>query len=189
MSKKLRIKNFTGFTLIPRHHSGFTLIELLVVVSVIGLLASVIMVSLNSARVKARDSRRVADLRQMTIALELYFDDHGYYPPSNCGWDCNDYRYQYDANSWNALAADLSPYMQLPKDPLNNAACPPWSAGCYTYAYGNVGRNTQRVQYDLTAQLEGTSNPLRCAVKQYGFYFDNQPWCGPYSSQIYEASN
>jgi prepilin-type N-terminal cleavage/methylation domain-containing protein len=61
---------------------GFTLIELLVVVSIIGLLASIVMVAMNYARVKARDSRRVSDFRQITTALALYYDRYGVYP---CG--------------------------------------------------------------------------------------------------------
>jgi len=170
---------------------GFTLIELLVVISIIGLLSSIILSSLNSARMKARDSRRIADLNQIKLALELYFDANGYYPQSNCGWDCNGYRYSTDS-SWDLLAADLRPYIKtLPKDPRNNCAGP-WNAGCFSYAYGNVGRNTQRVQYDLTAQLEDTSHPQRCGVKGWRWYFDNRYWCtafgGSYSNQIYEAS-
>lgn len=57
-----------------RHSSGFTLIELLVVIAIIGILASIILASLSSARMKSRDARRIADIRQLQLALELYFD-------------------------------------------------------------------------------------------------------------------
>lgn len=63
-----------------RYRKGFTLIELLVVIAVIGILASVIMASLNSARGKARDARRIADLKAVSTALYLYYDTYGTYP-------------------------------------------------------------------------------------------------------------
>ena len=61
---------------------GFTLIELLVVISIIGLLASVVLVALNLSRVKARDARRLADLQQIDNALDLYYSDNDNYPGS-----------------------------------------------------------------------------------------------------------
>jgi prepilin-type N-terminal cleavage/methylation domain-containing protein len=61
--------------------SGFTLIELLVVISIIGLLASVVLVSINSARRKSRDTKRIADMNQMAKAMELYFNTNNVYPP------------------------------------------------------------------------------------------------------------
>src|SRR5689334_9221980 len=65
-----------------RKKEGFTLIELLVVISIIGLLAAVILVSLSTARVKARDARRITDMRQMQTAFELYFNTCSQYPNS-----------------------------------------------------------------------------------------------------------
>lgn len=59
---------------------GFTLIELLVVVAIIGILSSIVLASLNSARQKGRDARRVSDLKQLQLALELYYDANGAYP-------------------------------------------------------------------------------------------------------------
>jgi type II secretion system protein G len=59
---------------------GFTLIELLVVIAIIGVLSSVVLASLNSARGKARDARRREDISQLVNALELYYSDTGTYP-------------------------------------------------------------------------------------------------------------
>jgi len=68
--------------------AGFTLIELLVVISVIGLLASMILVSLNSAREKSRVAAAAMTQRQLQKAVELYLDQMGFYPPdTGRGWD------------------------------------------------------------------------------------------------------
>ena len=59
---------------------GFTLIELLVVIVIIGILATLATVTLSSARAKARDARRVSDVKQIQTALELYYNDVTSYP-------------------------------------------------------------------------------------------------------------
>lgn len=63
-----------------KNRKGFTLIELLVVIAIIGILASIVLVSLNSARAKARDAKRQADLKQVAVALELYYNSNNAYP-------------------------------------------------------------------------------------------------------------
>lgn len=59
---------------------GFTLIELLVVIAIIGILSSVVLASLNSARQKSRDARRIGDIKQMQLAMEMYYDSNSSYP-------------------------------------------------------------------------------------------------------------
>jgi prepilin-type N-terminal cleavage/methylation domain-containing protein len=63
-----------------RGNKGFTLIELLVVIAIIGILASVVLASLNTARRKARDAQRQSDIKQIKLAMEFYFDDCAEYP-------------------------------------------------------------------------------------------------------------
>lgn len=109
---------------------GFTLIELLVVIAIIGILSAVVLASLNSARAKARDARRVSDLKQIQLANEMYFDENG----------------SYAAN----LAA-LSP-RYLPSTPAD-----PTPTQSYAYAT-NVTVGSQTKGYGVAARLEQDSN-------------------------------
>jgi len=59
---------------------AFTLIELLVVIAIIGILATLAVVALQQARQNARDSKRMADMKQVQTALELFFNENGRYP-------------------------------------------------------------------------------------------------------------
>ena len=60
--------------------NGFTLIELLVAIAIIGTLASVVLASLNGARVKAREATRASQLAEVRKALELFYLSNGRYP-------------------------------------------------------------------------------------------------------------
>jgi len=61
---------------------GFTLIELLVVISTIGLLMGILMPSLSRAREQAKITAVNAELRQISLALEMYYDDNHKFPPT-----------------------------------------------------------------------------------------------------------
>jgi len=100
---------------------AFTLIELLVVIAIIGLLASIVLVSVNKARAKARDAKRLSDFRNLVSALEMYYDDHNDYPPNpHPGWACS---FPCEANCLNELIT--GGYLSsLPRDP---------KGGCYNY--------------------------------------------------------
>lgn len=64
---------------------GFTLVELLVVISILGILASIALVSFRSSQLRGRDAERKSDLKQISNALELYYSDYGKYPDDSGG--------------------------------------------------------------------------------------------------------
>jgi prepilin-type N-terminal cleavage/methylation domain-containing protein len=95
---------------------AFTLVELLVVIAIIGLLSSVAVVGMNSARVASRDAKRKADLYQISQAIELYNDINGSLPRVTtwCTYISN------PTNNWGPdFQADLAPYLaKVPLDPI-----------------------------------------------------------------------
>lgn len=138
---------------------GFTLIELLVVIAIIGLLSSVVLASLTSARSKANDAKRVSDLHQIQNALESYASDHtGSYPSTSGSW-----RSQCSAAGSYApqnLAPGLVPsyIAQYPSDPQMNT-----SAGTCCYYY--VSDGTDYDAMDFNCSTANTSNTALSSLK------------------------
>lgn len=100
-----------------KYTGGFTLIELLVVISIIGILSSVILASLNSAREKARDTAILSDVKQMQLALELYNDKYQEYPPHTplnacCGYLPGYYTNIEGSNTDNVFKNALNEFLQ-----------------------------------------------------------------------------
>ncbi len=136
-------------------HKGFTLIELLVVIAIIGILSSVVLASLNSARMKARDARRVADLKQIQVALELYYDANNKYPVA----------LGQLVGSTNGASLSV-----LPKDPNNVVAN---AAGGYKYAINNA---TTPTAYHLGATLEQTAGQTTLVNTDRDFSSSGASW-------------
>ncbi|MEK7106427.1 MAG: prepilin-type N-terminal cleavage/methylation domain-containing protein [Patescibacteria group bacterium] len=64
---------------------GFTLIELLVVIAIIAVLASIVIALLSQTKSKARDTKRIQDMKQLKTAIELFYSQNGYYPTCSGG--------------------------------------------------------------------------------------------------------
>jgi len=140
---------------------GFTLIELLVVIAIIGILSSVVLASLGTARSKARDATRISDLKNIQLALELYYDSAQVYP-ANTDTVANSVNFPASAagNVTFKLAPTYIP--NIPKDPQDAARV---AATRYRYV-GSDAANAECIaaagcaSYVLGATLEQTNNPV-----------------------------
>ncbi len=150
---KYKLQKARGFTQHQKSGAGFTLIELLVVIAIIGLLASVVLVSLNGARTKARDTKRMADVSQLQKALALYYDSNNQYPGSDnqgCGgWDTpGDGDFITALTTAGFLSKDV-------KDPKADDTC-----GNYRYyRYAPQGDCTKSFYVLGVVDMETSSNP------------------------------
>lgn len=147
------------------HKRGFTLIELMMVIAIIGVLSSVILSSLNSARSQARDARRIAGIKQLQNALDLHYDTYGHFPRSSlCGstvpngsW-CNSVQ-PLSGGHWirDLGTADvLAPFLaDEPIDPLQGTTANWTPVGGGSYYYYSDGR-----MYMIVYGLENRPNKL-----------------------------
>ena len=176
LAKSMRINN-----------TGFTLVELIVVIAVIGIISTIGISSFTNYLKIARDTVRKGHLLEIKKYLDTYYALYGKYPRAGtCAYESNCYVYSTGGDLWIPELASIT--TKLPKDPINNANGP-WATGNYTYAYGNVSETNSN--YDLTGQLENTSDPDTCQFRNYKWYFSNWSWCtaygGSYSNFLIEV--
>lgn len=166
MPKLVRSIKFTVYRILKTVNSkskGFTLVELLVVITLIAILIGAGTVSYTNAQRKGRDGKRKTDLKAIQQALELYFQQNGYYPGAD-GW-CT-----YISNSSiTTVKVALEPtyISRVPTDPTTPNQPPD-----YIYWRQTASR------YELASILENSNDPER------GTY--DYRWCAPNDArQIY----
>ncbi|MDE1874720.1 MAG: type II secretion system protein [Patescibacteria group bacterium] len=172
---------------------GFTLIELLVVISIIALLSGIVLASLNSARVRARDAKRKQDFEQIRNALALYYDQYGQYPPAKPQTSCGGTDVWASSNGtcggqWLTTDPNFYQFMpSVPIDPTNTGTNAGWGDGNNVYSYYPSLANNQ--DYELVTQLENTSDKARCATTERYYHNGGVPWCAPWPSNMGRSGN
>jgi len=130
--------------------NGFTIIELIVAIVVIGIIASIMIVSYTGVQQRARDSERGSHVTELKIALEKYRAENGSYPgvcPGGDGSGC----------AVSELTAALQPYTNtIPHDPRFTADSPE----DYRYVRGAVetGSYAIRINYEARAICKTGTN-------------------------------
>ena len=162
---------------------GFTLIELLVVISIIGILSSVVLVAVNSARIKSRDAYRTQSIGQLMKALDMYYDNNGKYPdlgPPGTNFFLGD-----NGAYSNALASALSPYIKvIPSDPFSDVSDPNASWGhWFRYVVGvTEDQYAILINYEQTGYCLTGSKPRGCWFGAHTFCSQLPPVAPPDTS-------
>ncbi|MEK7188918.1 MAG: type II secretion system protein [Patescibacteria group bacterium] len=141
--------------------SGFTLIELLVVIAIIGLLSTLAVVALNNARAKGRDAKRVADIKTIQTALELYFADKNTYPVVTSGTALGQTgaKKLSGTNAFSDTAAGTTYMGSVPDNPTPAGTCD-------NYVYRSTGNDFSACvaspckSYDIVFCLEDVTGSL-----------------------------
>jgi type II secretory pathway pseudopilin PulG len=124
-----------------------------VVIAIIGLLSTLSIVALNQARARSRDARRLADIRQVQTALEMYYNDQNGYPAT--------------VANGTPIASSTTVYMNavpVPPTPADGATCT--GTTIYTYAVQTLNGNTSgsyTLSYCLGSATGGIAAGLNIA--------------------------
>jgi len=122
---------------------GFSLPELLIAIAIIGILSTVVVVSTSAVRAKARDTRRIADMKVIQLGLALYYDVYKKYPSTGgldvlvtqkfipsiptdpAGTSYGAYEYlSYSTDKHYCLGVNLEVNSAIPNDNVTNAMNP-----------------------------------------------------------------
>lgn len=144
---------------------GFTLVELLVTISIIGLLASITVLSVGNVRQVARDSKRLADMKQLQTGLEFFFNQTNGYPQTkenlrdadgfvNLGDANHNVLCSATANGFQVNLGECGAFpVYMSKVPTNPQ---PGGAPYYRYMHETLPGNDRPTAYQIKFSLETT---------------------------------
>jgi prepilin-type N-terminal cleavage/methylation domain-containing protein len=172
-----------------QHKKGFTLLELIIVMALLGILGMMGAAMYTTSIMKGRDAKRIADLKAIQAALEIYKEEYGTYPTTG-NWLLS------TSGSATWLTGLTSSYIKaLPVDPKNSGGSPPNTNGNYNYAYwsGNWCGLTAGSYYILATRMEDT-NGTACKSPKSAVISDTVSWpessCGAAPvACVYSVSN
>lgn len=166
---------------------GFTIIELLVIIGVISLLMSIFLSVMSVARANARDSRRLADFKTLTSALELFYAQYNMYP---CG-------------SLNTLTPGIQTdgdwlHAHTPSDsflnsvPVGSLTCPAYptfglvTAGLVPYGIKDPANGTSTYVYEVTNDRQ---KYILYTILEYPSNASKMTGDGGFENCFYEVGN
>lgn len=140
LSKNLKLRLIGG-----KAKKGFTIIELIVVVAIIGIVTGIIMASITNAKAKGRDSKRIADISVIQLALENYYDEYRHYPTA-----------LNDSNLINKgpIPQDPSTNLNYSYSALNAGNTATCSSNCQSYHLGATLELSNGVLEDDTIDMD-----------------------------------
>jgi len=132
-----------------KRQEGFTIVELLIVIVIIGILATLVIVTFTGTQQKARDSQRQTDINAVDSHLESYFAENGYYPDAD------------DLTGAGAVAFVQANMKGLDPEALKDPKGPSMQSGAadsthygYDVTCSTPTDRTTCTSFTLTAQLE-----------------------------------
>lgn len=136
---------------------GFTIVELLIVIVVLGILASITIVSFNGVQDRARWTQLQSDLSSINKAVQVYHAEHGEYPQTTVAATVGGWRYSCVTGTGNAFIPDI----ETVASNLKQAPCSAGASNNDTWIYGSNGAD-----YKLLHIRPNISTSMRMMVPE-----------------------
>jgi len=184
MKKKNIVKLLNCSIAKNNKRAAFTLIELLIVIVILGMLATITIASFARGKAKARDSRRVADLNSIQMAVDMFRDTEKRWPGTASSWYQSNHTPWWQGNGNTLFETEIALYLSpLPRDPLRNILHlgDQWTELCYRFWWENSSQSYKldsgmEVRKDLVDN-DGGIRQLEYKIKPDGTH-EAYPGCG-----------